>query len=131
MCVNVQVYVFTYSQESKCGGDPMALQRNSTYRNTTSIRLSLADFCYRVIVFPVNHKAWGPGSNPLYFTFTRFPRRLTVLSGLTLTHPHTLFCFVDTFGVLGILFVQLSVPDLITHKHTIVYHHVCRPGCVL
>ena len=83
----VQVYVFTYSRESMCGGDPEELQAKPTMRNSTSTSLSLADFCYRVIVFPVNHKAWGPGSDPLYFTFTRLPRRLTVLSGLSATTP--------------------------------------------
>lgn len=66
----------------------MDLLTNSTSRNVTSTQLSLSDFCYRVIVFPVNHKAWGPSSEPLYFTFSRLPSKLTLLSGLPI-HTHS------------------------------------------
>jgi hypothetical protein len=83
-----QVYVFMYKQESMCGGAPIDQQTIRTSRDITSTRLPLSDFCYRVIVFPVNHKSWGPSSDPLYFTFTRLPRQLTLLAGL-LTHIHT------------------------------------------
>ena len=66
-----------YSQESECAGTPMALDTYYTDRSNTHTSIGVDDFCYRVIVFAVNHMAWGPGSNPLYFTFTKLPRTLT------------------------------------------------------
>ena len=71
-----------------CGGAPIDQKTIQTSRAITSTQLSLSDLCYRVIVFPVNHKAWGPSSDPLYFTFTRLSRQLTLLAGL-LTHTLT------------------------------------------
>ena len=59
-----------------CAGTPMVLDTYQTSRSDTYKNITVNDFCYRVIVFPVNHIAWGPGSIPIYFTFSKIPREL-------------------------------------------------------
>ena len=78
----MQIYVFEYSLESNCGGSAMNSDFDRVGRNTTSHTLSLNNRCYRVNVFAINHKAWGPGSDSLYFKYnTQDSPMFTLLSG--------------------------------------------------
>ena len=78
-----------------CGGTFMELMIYPRYYNeTTSIRIPINEHCYRVNVFPANHKAWGPESEPLYFTVTKLPQELTILAGMAThitRHMHAYF----------------------------------------
>lgn len=78
----MQIYVFEYSLESKCGGSATGSSFVRVGRNTTSDTLHLENRCYRVNVFAINHKAWGPGSDPLYFRYnTQDSPMFALLSG--------------------------------------------------
>lgn len=78
----MQVYIFRYSLESKCGGSAIDQQDIRVNRTVTSINTKLDNHCYRVNVFPINHKAWGPESDALYFIFNKLTVELTILPGI-------------------------------------------------
>lgn len=79
---SMQIYVFEYSLESNCGGSAIRSSFVRVGRNTTSDTLSLHNYCYRVNVFAINHKAWGPGSDSLYFKYsTQDSPMFALLSG--------------------------------------------------